>query len=172
MIQEIEELPMDDSTTIELREYIYDLVRTEKPSICVEVGTHKGVTALYIASALRDNEKGMLYTVDPTDYGIENILKGFDDVRPHITYLQKKGIELEIDNIDFLFIDGFHEYECVRDEIQHFLPRLNDGAHVLFHDCGGDNEFVGVNRAIDEAGLNAPVINFGDSKSRLYLHRK
>ncbi len=163
-------MPMDDSTKIELREYLYKHITEKKPKVCVEVGTHRGVTALYIASALAKNGEGILYTVDPTDYGFHQTLKQFTNLAPFVIYKPIRGIDLQVEDIDFIFIDGFHEYEAVRDEIVYFLPRLSKGAHVLFHDCGGDNEFVGVNKAIDSAGLKAEIIDFGGSKSRLYIH--
>jgi predicted O-methyltransferase YrrM len=38
--------------------------------------------------------------------------------------------------IDFLFIDGLHDYDSVKADWEHFKPMLADGAVVAFHDYG------------------------------------
>lgn len=169
--EEIEKLPQDDSAHRSLRDWIANYIGKVKPRICVEIGTHRGVTALRIADALRENGSGLLYTIDPHEYGFLDNLKKFPELNDYVLYRQIKSVELNVDGIDFLFVDGRHEYKIVREEIKHFLPLLSKGAFVLFHDCGGDNELVGVNQAIDEAGLETTLLDFAGSKSRLYVHK-
>lgn len=166
--EQIESLPMDDSTNIELRQYVYDHIKKYKPKVVVEVGTHKGVTSLWMSEALRENGEGMLYTVDPIDFEFNKTLEDFPELKPFVKYEQKMGTELDVRDIDFVFIDGFHEYENVLQEIVHFTPRLSQKAFILFHDCGGDNHLVGVNRAIDDSGLKTILLDFNGAKSRLY----
>lgn len=165
----IDSLPQDDSAHESQKMYMYHLIRKMKPSRIVEVGTHKGITTLYLAQALYDNGYGHVWTYDPYDYGVPERLKQFPELNQHITFHQKKGIECEENDIDFVFIDGFHEKEHVLAEIKHFLPRLSEGAVMLFHDAGGDNEFVGVNAAIAEAGLETEAIVL-DGTMKKYTH--
>ena len=169
--EDIEKLPQDDSAHRSLRDWIADHIRKEEPQVCVEIGTHRGVTALRIANELRNVGSGLLYTFDPHEYGFLENLKKFPELNDFVRYRQIKSVESDVYDIDFLFVDGRHEYKIVREEIKHFLPRLTRGAFVLFHDCGGDNELVGVNQAIDEAGLETTLLDFAGSKSRLYVHK-
>ena len=68
------------------------------------------------------------------------------------------GKDLDVKDVDFLFVDGFHEEEHVLAEMEHFLPRLTENAVVVFHDCGGDNVQVGVNAAIKKLGLETAFL--------------
>ena len=38
--------------------------------------------------------------------------------------------------IDLILIDGDHSYQGVTDDCNHFLPRVRQGGHALFHDFG------------------------------------
>lgn len=51
--------------------------------------------------------------------------------------------------IDLLFIDGDHEYEGVKSDIQLFVPYVKSGHVVLFHDYV-TSELPDVKRAVDE----------------------
>jgi predicted O-methyltransferase YrrM len=54
----------------------------------------------------------------------------------------------------FLFIDGLHHYEAVRDEIIAYLPLLKTGAIVAFHDYSpGWGVFQAVNEAVEDGRL-------------------
>jgi len=164
---QIEQVPRDDAARIDQQMLLYWLIRGSKPKICVEIGTHRGSTALYLAHALYDNGLGKLITCDPYDYGQDDTFKQIPELNNFIEFRKQRGNELDVDNIDFLFIDGFHEYEAVRDEILYLFPRLSSEAIVVFHDCGGDNELVGVNKAIEEAKIKTVWLPMS-GKMRIY----
>ncbi len=167
MFQEVKDV---DAITEEEGEFLYGLVKTIKPAVCAETGTHKGYSALYIAWALFDNKTGHLWTTDIKDMGAEENFKRFK-FEKNVTFKNIKGIDLNLENIDFLFIDGFHEKEIVIEEMKHFLPRLSEGAIVIFHDCAGDNDMVGVNAAIDELKLKTVIIPT-ENVMRIYSHQR
>ena len=154
-----------DAITFDEAVFLYALIKAIKPKTCIETGTHRGYSASWIGKALAENGQGILYTVDPFDYKQENI------ETEHIIYYRKKGIELPVDKIDFLFIDGFHGKQDVLEEIEHFWPKLNKGAIVVFHDCD-DNELSNkemVNAAIFEKGLKTVLI---PTKNRMRIYAK
>src|SRR5262245_38063786 len=62
---------------LEVGELLNSIVRTIKPKIVVETGTHKGFSSLMIAQALKDNEGGHLYTIDVKDYGVSSEFSRF-----------------------------------------------------------------------------------------------
>lgn len=147
------EVPKDDSTSMGEKMLLYWLIRDMKPKVVIETGTHRGLTSLYIAHALYDNGEGHLTTCDPNPewYSNGNFAK-FPELAPYITYEQKMGKDLDIQNIDFAFIDGFHDFKDVLPEITMLMPKLNKSAVVVFHDCWYGNT-DGVNEAIEAYGL-------------------
>lgn len=168
--EKFEKLPQDDSAAMEEKLLIYSLVRATKPMVCVETGTHKGLSALYIAQALQDNGKGILYTLDPHDYGQKENIKLFPELAERTRVLLMKGVEFSIPGkIDFFFCDGNHDKGEVLDEIDYFFPHLSDDALVIFHDCDRTdwNEAEGVNAAIRHYRLRTAFIN---SKNKMQIY--
>src|SRR3989344_3186251 len=99
---------------------LYDLIRLTKPDVAVEIGTFKGYSAICLAQGLEDNQRGILYTIDPVEQPIvyQAIKKaGLGHcIKYVIDYSQNAIPKLELDKIDFVFIDGDHDYEnCRRD---------------------------------------------------------
>lgn len=153
------EIPQDDSTHQGEKLFLYGLVRAIVPRVVVETGTHRGKTTAYLGQAVRENGIGHVYSVDPYDWGQPGNFRktGLDDV---VTYQRIRGDELEVDNIDLLFIDGYHGKEDALQEIVHLFPKLTKEAVVVFHDCWDprENEPEMVNAAIREAGLQTIFI--------------
>ena len=173
-IEEIDkEIPTDDAADFGERMILYSLIRAIQPDIVVETGTHKGFTALYMAHALHDNGKGVLYTAEPNEqmWGARGNFRKFPELESRIKYFEGMGKDMEVEGkIDLLFIDSEHEKDVVLGEMEHFLPKLSNNAIVVFHDCGGDNEKVGVNAAIKELGFNAVIIPTVNTM-RIYCHK-
>ena len=68
------------------------------------------------------------------------------------------------ENRDFVYIDGHHEYEFVKDDIANYYPLGKEGGILAGHDyC---ESWPGVVRAVDEFsqkhGLQAQRAMFGD----------
>ena len=154
------ELRDSDAITIEEGEFIYGLVRAIKPEVCVETGTHKGFSASCIVDALEANKKGHLYTCDTVPFAVF--------AHDRMTFKHCRGDELETPNIDLLFLDGAHGKTDVLEELDHFLPKLNPHALILFHDC----DMVpnnGVNEAIAERQM-VNVLILSQNRIRIYQH--
>jgi len=179
-VDEIEKnIPQDDSCTLEEKLIIYSIIRAIKPEVCVETGTHKGKTALYIAQALYDNKKGHLWTAETNkDFAQETInnFNKYPELKKFITFQQTKGENLKIRIngisalIDFAFIDSYHEKEVVLREIKALFPQLSRHAIVIFHDCELVTRVAGVNDAIEEAGLKTVWIPSSRNNIRIYEH--
>ena len=54
----------DAGIEVETGEFLYSMVRLLKPDRVLETGTHWGIGASYMGSALRDNKKGTLDTIE------------------------------------------------------------------------------------------------------------
>jgi len=148
------EVPQDDSAEIGEKLFLYGLLRALKPKVIVETGTHKGKTTLYMLCALQDNGLGHLHTYDPFEWGQIGNFRKFPELEKLVTYYQQKGKDCQVDNIDFAFIDGFHETEVVLEEINSIAPRLTETGIMVFHDCLYSRPFAeSVNKACELAGL-------------------
>lgn len=144
----------DLSLAREEGELLYALVRATKPKVCLEIGTHKGVSTSYIVEAIKDNGIGHLWTTDPFEYGAKDFIIAED--RQYVEFLNFMGKDVKIDQkIDFAFVDGLHTLDDVLPEIKNLLPQLADNAVVVFHDAQNETNNLkdGVNAAIKKMKL-------------------
>ena len=58
----VDAIPDDDSASKQERLLLYQIIRNIKPKVAVEIGTHRGKAAFYMAQALKDNGEGILHT--------------------------------------------------------------------------------------------------------------
>lgn len=132
---------------------LYLLLRVLEPEVVLEVGTSVGYSALWMASALEENAKGKLWTVESHEerfkYARENIKAAKMDQRVH----QIKGHAPEIfagdlsipEVIDVAFFDATkQEHQSYFDAI---YPRMFSGGmivvdNVCSHRFGPMKEFI------------------------------
>lgn len=103
------ELPPLDSTASDPRvlELLRALVRIERPAVCLEAGTYRGHAAVAIGEALRENGEGTLYTADPVDHGVLELL-GALELDEWVAYRRTTAEELLESlpvGLDFAYID-------------------------------------------------------------------
>ena len=96
-------------------------------------------------------------------------------VRNIVTPVKMSSVEaakLYPDNsLFFVFIDGSHLYEAVKEDILAWLPKVKSGGFIGGHDIDQPEEFNGVRKAVDEliGPHNIIVYNKGWAS---WLHRK
>lgn len=154
--QIIKEVPADDSTSIGEKMLLHWLIRELKPKTVIETVTHRGLTTLYMLAALESNGEGHLHTADPNvEWGQTGNFRKFPALEKRVTFYPERGADMiaKLDNIDFAFIDGFHEDYEVLQEWEQLAPRLSQNAIVVFHDCWYGNT-DGVNEAVEKLGLH------------------
>jgi len=110
------------------------LTKTMKPETVVDLGTYHGASALALAGA----GYGTIYTIDKFDEeedykeakdnistldNIELIVSKFDDV-----------VESWDKKIDILHIDGSHDYDSVKNDMEKWIPFVSDNGVILLHD--------------------------------------
>ncbi len=71
---------------------------------------------------------------------------------------------------DIIFIDGSHDHESVKQDIQMCLPKLRKGGRLLMHDYGTQNP--GVVQAIDEFVSSGAAVSCAQVDSMVMLRRK
>jgi hypothetical protein len=76
---------------------------------------------------------------------------------------------------DYIFIDGDHSYEAVKQDFEDWYPKLSKGGVVAFHDStmwrGGMPYWPGPSRLCDEL-IDDPRLEFVESWARLSIFRK
>jgi cephalosporin hydroxylase len=137
---------------------LQQLLKNERLERILEIGTWTGGTALLWAKIVSKYDNGIVYCCDfsfnyGTHYSIEpgvNIMREYrDQVYAHTIYAkhvkeipgnshdpayieQVKNIVGPL--VDFIFIDGDHEYEGVKADFYNFYPFVKPGGHIAFHD--------------------------------------
>src|SRR5262249_23258031 len=120
-----------------------------------EFGTYKGVSITQLALNLPADAK--IYTLDlpaepsATRFAIADpedaviaAEKGKGalvpaELRPRITFLQKDSAQFDespyVGQMDFVFVDGAHNYDYVRNDSEKGWRMLRPGGIIAWHDC-------------------------------------
>jgi len=128
--------------TPEAGRLLYALVRAARPSTIVEFGMSLGISAIHLASAVRDNGSGRIVTTELSGAKVAAAKKtfaetGLDDL---ITVLEGDALTTlaDIDGpVEFVLLDGWKElYLPV---IKLVEPRLSAGALIVADNTSMDD---------------------------------
>jgi len=142
----------------------------------VEIGSWKGKSTICLALGSKAGNKAKVYAVDPHTGSTElkeiygeiwtledfksNIRSaGCKDIVVPIVKTSEEAAEGWNKPIEFLFIDGAHEYELVKLDFELWHPHLIKGGVIAFHDTTGDR-LEGPKRVVEEFVFNSR--NFRD----------
>lgn len=120
---------------------LFQLIRTLKPSSCLELGSCVGISAAYQAAALQLNGRGSLITLEGSpeiakiaDETFRNLnLQNVSIITGPFHKTLKNAME-PIKPIDFFFNDGHHDRDAVIRYFNESLPYLADEAIIVFDD--------------------------------------
>lgn len=150
-------------------EFLADIA--SKSKVIIEFGCFKGRST----RALADNTDGIIYAVDPwvAEYYADNgdlhgikpnvfpeFARNLGDhiVSGKVIPIQKYSTEFDPAFVsDFIFIDGDHRYQAVKDDINHSLKLMKSGI-LAGHDYGHAS-WPGVQKVVDELFPNAQKVN-------------
>jgi len=112
---------------------IYEIITEWKPEVVFEIGVCRGCSTKAVLSALEDNQKGILYSID-----LKDRTKSIPD------NLAKKWRFYQADSrkfyknwdkpIDLLIIDGSHRYDVAKSDFENYSKFVKEGGYILFHD--------------------------------------
>ena len=142
------------------------IMQVQKPKIFVELGTHSGNSYFSFCQAVSDHSlPTKCFAVDTWlgdahsgEYG-EDVFQDVYSFNQENFKLFSKLIRMPFDDafnafrnssIDLLHIDGLHTYEAVKHDFEQWLPKLNVGAVVLFHDTNVRDNNFGVWKLFEE----------------------
>jgi predicted O-methyltransferase YrrM len=148
---------MDKNTLVK------NIIQNIKNGIFVEIGTHEGIFAEYI---LNNSTNSILYCIDPyisyNDYNdainettgdilyekVSNRLKQkFGDRIIFIRNFSKDAVNYIPEKIDFLYIDGNHEYKYVYKDLELYYSKVKKNCYII-----GDDAVDTDNNSRDKSG--------------------
>jgi predicted O-methyltransferase YrrM len=148
---------------MERPEIIWLAEQASKHKVIAEIGSYMGRST----RALADNTSGIVYAIDdfqgPREIEVANRDLIFDQFLSNMAGFEGRlnvirANHRELPAIDFrpdmVFIDGAHEYEGVKADIDFWLPRMAPKGLI----CGHDYQwFEGVRQAVHEVFPNFRV---------------
>jgi predicted O-methyltransferase YrrM len=125
---------------------LYALVREERPELVLEVGLAQGATALSIATALDENGRGRLVSIDPfqQDRWQGTAIAALErSGLSHLHTLVEQPDYIALPRlledwgsaVDLAYIDGRHSYEYALLDFFYVDRLLKIGGVVGFNDC-------------------------------------
>ena len=124
------------------RAMLFALVRMQRPAVAAEVGTYHGGGAEIITRALWENGEGFLHTTDP--FGAERCPEIFarwpGELRRLVEFhpLNSMDFFLKLHHrrvaLDFVLVDGDHDYELALFDLQMAARLLRPGGIVVMND--------------------------------------
>ncbi len=132
--------------------FLYNAAKRVRPkNIIVEIGSWKGKSTICLARGSQNGNMTTVYAVDPHTGSSEHQqwlgrVNTFRDFTENIKKAELSGyievIRETSENaarkftkpIEFIFIDGAHEYDFVRLDFDVWFPRVIDGGLMAFHD--------------------------------------
>ena len=124
-------------------------------STFVEIGSWKGRSAAYMAVEIAKSKKDIkFFCVDPwydnkgsgeyfetQDNLYESFLNNIEPVKEYITPIRSLSVQasqqFEDESVDFIYVDGAHDYDNVKKDLISWLPKLKIGGIIA-----GDNYWL------------------------------
>ena len=133
---------------------LHGLVRALRPGVVLETGTHKGRSTHAIATALCENERGVIYTLDCIKWvDLKDVLSLGEKMRctqivgvsPYALSAAPLG---DLQGIDFAFLDGAHDGKTLLAEMAYVEAHRADTCIVCV-DNALDSGWPEVRQALD-----------------------
>jgi len=147
-----------------------------KNAICAEIGVWKGDFSQRILDSTNPSK---LHLIDPWAFqpdfpyrwyggiragsqkemdavfeGARERFSGRTEVKFHREYSDKAALEFPDHYFDWVYIDGNHDYEFVKKDLEAFLPKVKEGGFLTGDDytlpSADDSQFIPVKEAVSE----------------------
>ena len=142
----------------------YLAMNTRADGLLLEIGAYMGKSTAWLAEAARRGDRHLV-SIDPhlnDSYDVfQRTLRNFDIEQVatiHRATSREVGSNFATP-IALLWVDGGHEYECVRRDIADFALHVCPGGFAVFDDAN-PQAFPGVVRAIDESLRQDPTWSY------------
>ena len=139
------EITLDCSVSREQGRFLYDLVRSIRPKLCIETGMAWGGSAIHICSALKANGEGKLTSIDPLQFRVYSGVAhgelhrlGFGDLSETLELYSDVALpRLLSDGVkaQFAFVDGDHRFDGIFIDFHYLRQILDVGGTLVFDDA-------------------------------------
>jgi hypothetical protein len=146
----------------------------DSSSTFVEVGSWKGKSSAYMATEITNSKKQIKFFCIDTWEGskehkhlpetntlYEIFIQNMKPLQEFYTPIKLPSLiasqKFEDESIDFLFLDGSHEYQDVKEDIAAWWPKIKKGGVFAGHDYHQNPEWGGVKKAVDEFFINYKI---------------
>jgi predicted O-methyltransferase YrrM len=136
----------------------------QRPLKMIEIGSYMGESAMMFAMShlfskicciepfhgYEEFNDIMKYTWKQVEHQFQHNTRNFKSIELHQGLSHDIADSFEDDTFDFIYIDGSHNYENVKRDIQLYLPKLRKGGVIAGHDYY-EKEWPGVVQAVNES---------------------
>ena len=153
-------------------EELFNTILKKSPDsgVWVEIGSFIGKSMAYIyCESLQKNKKYEFHTVDPflSHPETENFykmfkidgnnlygefLKNIEPIKDNINHYKSTSVEVSKkfndESVDVIYIDGAHDYDSVKADIQSWFPKMKKTSIMAFDDYL--SRHTGLRKAVDE----------------------
>jgi len=130
---------------------LYQICKILQPKIVVETGVAYGTSSAHILLALKNNQKGKLYSIDSTfrpwetkemiGSAVPNYLKNKWNLIFGKSSEKLKKTLSNLEKIDVFFHDSLHTYKNMMFEFEMVWPFLRNGGILISDDIVSNNAF-------------------------------
>lgn len=132
---------------------VYFLVQNLKPEVVIETGVSDGMSSFFILTALNENKKGSLYSIDlpevgmPMLYGkepgwiVNEVLRQRWTLIYGKSELQLPPLLRKLKQVDIFLHDSEHSYANMKFEFSLALKHMKDGSLLLSDDARSNSAF-------------------------------
>ena len=126
---------------------LYDYAKKCKGhGVIVEIGSWKGKSSIYLAKGAINGNNPEIYTIDPhitstgepngslEDYKKNMEKAGLSGKITHIVEKSEDAVKNFNKPVEFIFIDGFHQYESVKLDFEEWSKWVIDDGFIALHD--------------------------------------
>lgn len=156
---------VDGWLTTEEGKFLYRTAKNCHKGVIVEIGSFQGKSTIWLAKGSKAGNQVKIYAIDPHTGSSEHKERygkvwTFEEFKRNIKNAKVEDIVFPIIKtseeaekawngkpIEFLWIDGAHEYEMVKLDLDKWLPHLIDGGVIAFHDT---TTWLGPSRVVEE----------------------
>ena len=156
------EYSLDDNSGL----FLYMLCKTIKPDKIVETGVAYGLSSTYILQALKENGKGILYSIDSvfSPWQSKDMIGAAipDELRSRWKLVfgssseKLKNVLSQLNQIDVFFHDSLHTYKNMIFEFEMAWPFIIKNGFLISDDIGDNNAFYDFSTKINKNLLVLP----------------
>ena len=167
--------PVDYSIRTDSRLFLYVLCKMLKPDTVVETGVAYGQSSSYILQALKENNKGILYSIDNIFRPWESLGKIGDAIPQNLRERWKlvagssaEKLEETLRSkktIDMFLHDSLHTYKNMLFEYNITWPFIKKNGFLISDDVSENNAFLDFYSTVN----GSPILMTSDQHNEIFL---